>query len=165
MFFCLCANNTRRKSSTYQEMRWCRWPHAVLFGCWWSHQCQTETHPAPVATTWTTPWWHHHLAAETLPRCFLSGVIQIWENCFTNTAHDENKTKVHTGWNSGHTEVKSEDDSGLETLWLLKKMAFLSERGTKQKKTEFKLEGKSKQLWSWTVDGSKAQLVTKNSNN
>lgn len=34
------------------------------------------------------------------------------------------------------TVVRSEDDSGLDTLWLLKKMAFLSKRGknkTKQK--------------------------------
>lgn len=56
------------------------------------------------------------------------------------------KTKVPIGWNSGHTEVRSEDDSGLETLWLLKKMAFLSERRTKEKKTEFEPEGTSKKL-------------------
>lgn len=30
----------------------------------------------------------------------------------------------------GLTVVKSEDDSGLETLWLLKKIAFLSEKKT-----------------------------------
>lgn len=35
--------------------------------------------------------------------------------------------------NLSRTEVKSEDDSGLETLWLLKKMAFLSENRRKQK--------------------------------
>lgn len=32
------------------------------------------------------------------------------------------------------TVVRSEDDSGLDTLWLLKKMAFLSEKGEKQNK-------------------------------
>lgn len=32
--------------------------------------------------------------------------------------------------------VRSEDDSGLDTLWLLKKMAFLSEKGEKAKQKE-----------------------------
>lgn len=31
------------------------------------------------------------------------------------------------------TVVRSEDDSGLDTLWLLKKMAFLSEKGEEAK--------------------------------
>lgn len=34
------------------------------------------------------------------------------------------------------TVVRSEDDSGLDTLWLLKKMAFLSEKGEKAKQKE-----------------------------
>lgn len=37
-------------------------------------------------------------------------------------------------WQLGHTVVKSEDDSGLETLWLLKKIAFLSEKETEEKR-------------------------------
>lgn len=34
------------------------------------------------------------------------------------------------------TVVRSEDDSGLDTLWLLKKMAFLSKKGEKAKQKE-----------------------------
>lgn len=40
----------------------------------------------------------------------------------------------YSRWHFGRTEVKSEDDSGLETLWLLKKIAFLSEKETELKK-------------------------------
>lgn len=34
----------------------------------------------------------------------------------------------------GRTVVKSEDDSGLETLWLLKKMAFLSVKAAEEQR-------------------------------
>ena len=43
-------------------------------------------------------------------------------------------TKDGSQWQLGHTVVKSEDDSGLETLWLLKKIAFLSEKETEEKR-------------------------------
>lgn len=37
--------------------------------------------------------------------------------------------------------VKSEEDSGFETLWLLKKMAFLSEKETREGGGERRKEG------------------------
>lgn len=71
----------------------------------------------------------------------------------------------------GLTVVKSEDDSGLETLWLLKKIAFLSE---KKKHAEEKVRWSFKSCDSWSlsstvicmqlsilaVGGSKAQLAS-----
>ena len=53
-------------------------------------------------------------------------------------AHQRQKlvyvTRDGSQWQFGHTVVKSEDDSGLETLWLLKKIAFLSEKQKTEEK-------------------------------
>lgn len=123
------------RGCAYQGMHWCQWRHAVLFGCWWWHRCQTGTRPAPVAMTWTAFWWHHHWVAETLPLNSLSEVNMKYQNKLANKVIcTVNVTWGIGQWHFGRTVVKSEDDSGLETLWLLKKIAFLSEKETEEKR-------------------------------
>lgn len=57
--------------------------------------------------------------------------------------------------------VKSEDDSGLETLWLLKKIAFLSEKETEEKgEVDFLSAVIRVHSSSQALGGSKAQPLT-----
>lgn len=62
-----CRGAQSTQGFTYQGMHWYRWRHVGLFGYWWWHRCQTRTHPAPVARTWTALRWHHRWGAEILP--------------------------------------------------------------------------------------------------
>lgn len=120
-------------------MHWYRWQHVGLFGCWWWRRCQTGTRPETVSRTERALWWHHHWVVGKLPPHSLSVTEEnfIFQHImdkmrYNITFRSKNTLPTCQYWKL--TEVRSEEDSGLDTLWLLKKMAFLSEMGEERNK-------------------------------
>lgn len=109
------------------------------------HSQRLSQWPGQLSDDIVIGWQRHSLDVLSLwrikyikSRVLANAAVRKWHNVW---------------WRWGRTEVKSEDDSGLETLWLLKNMAFLSEREAG--------------FWVslWTLGGSKAQLDAKHSGN
>lgn len=103
--------------------------HAQCFSQW----------PGQFSDDIITGWLRHSLhilsLGETNIKMWISYTAFKSQGCGPEKNKDIIKeTRWHfIQWHFGRTEVKSEDDSGLETLWLLKKMALLSEAETKGK--------------------------------
>lgn len=146
----------KKKQPSNRGRRWRQWQRAGPFGYWWWHRCRTRSRPGPAARTWTVPGWRRRWEVETHPlRCpskstrkdkrrfsfirpehrplprLTCGITK--NQMLQNPLAKVRNVLVKSHKNLSRTEVKSEDDSGLETLWLLKKMAFLSENRRKQK--------------------------------
>lgn len=82
---------------------------------------------------WDTPSTFSLWVGRTLKRALGTRLLKVRNP----QKHDDifkGITRHLIQWRFGRTEVRSEDDSGLETLWLLKKMAFLSGTETKWKR-------------------------------
>lgn len=144
----------KKKQPSNRGRRWRQWQRAGPFGYWWWRRCRTRSRPGPAARTWTVPGWRRRWEVETHPlRCpskstrkdkrrfsFIrpehrqtSAKVDLRDHKEQNASKPLGNVLVKSHKNLSRTEVKSEDDSGLETLWLLKKMAFLSENRRKQK--------------------------------